>query len=134
MTFPDPESAPPLQQREIRPDTHIRRTEVDRQTGAVTLVIEDDFGEAENLDHGLISGGIARERWTIHPDDPLSASGDTHWSEVVERDGVRLRTETYARMTCDMEMFHLSARLEAWEGDRMIYERDFKDEVPRDMM
>ncbi|MGH1424520.1 MAG: CocE/NonD family hydrolase [Pseudooceanicola sp.] len=134
VTFPAPESAPPLQQREIRPDTHIRRTEVDRQTGAVTLVIEDDFGEAENLDHGLISGGIARERWTIHPDDPLSASGDTHWSEVVERDGVRLRTETYARMTCDMEMFHLSARLEAWEGDRMIYERDFKDEVPRDMM
>ncbi len=134
MVFPGPEAAPALRQRVIRPDAHIRRTETDRQTGAVTLIIEDDFGEAENLDHGLISGGIARERWTIHPDDPLSAQGQTHWTEVVERDGRRLRTETYARMTSDMTTFHFSARLEAWEGERLVYERDLADTVPRDMM
>ncbi|WP_176440865.1 CocE/NonD family hydrolase [Oceanicola sp. 22II-s10i] len=134
VTFPGPEAAPALRQRIVREDSHVRRTETDRQTGAVTLVIEDDFGEAENLDHGLISGGIARERWTIHPDDPLSARGDCHWTEVIERDGLRLRTETYSTMTSDATTFHFSARLEAWEGDRLIYDRDVKTEVPRDMM
>ncbi len=34
-------------------------------------VIEDDFGKVKDADHGLIAGSVARERWTIHPDDPL---------------------------------------------------------------
>ncbi|WP_375688504.1 CocE/NonD family hydrolase [Pseudooceanicola sp. LIPI14-2-Ac024] len=134
VTFPGPEGAPPLRQREIRPPAHVRRTETDRQTGTVTLVIEDDFGEAENLDHGLCAGSVARERWSIHPDDPLSASGETHWTEVIERDGTRLRTETFARMTCDVASFHLSGRLEAWEGEELVYERDVTASVPRDLM
>ena len=134
VTFPGPEAAPALREREIRPDSHVRRTETDRQTGIVTLVIEDDFGEREILDHGLIAGGIARERWSIHPDDPLSAEGETHWTEVVERDGIRLRTETFAKMTCNRDTFFLTARLEAWEGDALVYERDVSEEVPRDMM
>ena len=46
----------------------------------VTLAIVDDFGEVRDLDHGLVNGGIARERWTIDPDDPLSAHGETHWT------------------------------------------------------
>jgi len=134
IDFPGPEGAEPLKQRAVRPARHVRRTEIDRQTGTVTLVIEDDFGEAENLDHGLISGGIARERWSIHPDDPLSARGETHWTEVVERDGVRLRTETFATMTSDASAFHLTARLEAWEGERLVYDRDVTEEVLRDMI
>lgn len=134
VTFPGPESAKPLEQREIRPAAHVRRTETDRQTGTVTLVIEDDFGEAENLDHGLISGGVARERWSIHPDDPLSARGETHWTEVVERDGLRLRTETFTEMSCDVATFFLRGRLEAWEGDRLVYEREVDEAVPRDFL
>ena len=100
----------------------------------MTLVIEDDFGEAENLDHGLISGGVARERWSIHPDDPLSARGETHWTEVVERDGLRLRTETFTEMSCDVATFFLRGRLEAWEGDSLVYEREVDEAVPRDFM
>lgn len=131
-TFPPPEGAPAQAMRVLRDPAHVRRSETDQRTGVVSLIIEDDFGLAGNLDHGLISGGIARERWDIHPDDPLSARGTTHWTEEVIRGGIALRTETHARMWSDARHFHLTARLEAWENDTLIFERDLSDRIPRE--
>jgi len=130
--FPPAEAAPALARIQIRPETHVRRTETDRATGMVSLIIEDDFGEHRDPGHGLISGSIARERWDIHPDDPLSARAQTHWTEVVERDGLRLRTETRTWMHSDSTDFHLGARLEAWENDHLVHARDVAAKVPRD--
>jgi hypothetical protein len=129
--FPPAEAAPALAREEIRPERHVRRSETDRQTGVASLIIEDDFGEHRDPGHGLISGGVARERWEIHPDDPLSARGQTHWTEVVERDGLRLRTETFSAMHADAETFHLTGRLEAWENDQLVCTRDVSVKVPR---
>jgi predicted acyl esterase len=134
VTFEPSEGAAPLRQREIRPDSHVRRTEIDQRTGIVSLIIEDDFGEAENLDHGGIAGSVARERWDIHPDDPLSARGQAHWTEVIERDGTRLRTEAICGMTSDATHFHLTARMEAYENETLVFERDFERSIPRDHM
>jgi predicted acyl esterase len=131
VTFGPPESAPALRQRVIREGSHVRRTEVDQRTGVTSLVIEDDFGEAENLDHGGIDGSVARERWDIHPDDPLSARGSAHWTEVVERDGIRLRTEARCGMWSDGESFHLTATLQAFEGDALVFETEKNFTVPR---
>ena len=38
----------------------------------------------EDQQHGMVSGA-AREWWSIHPDDPLSARGKTHWTEERSR-------------------------------------------------
>ncbi|HQY43526.1 MAG TPA: CocE/NonD family hydrolase [Paracoccaceae bacterium] len=134
VTFQPAESAKPLTLREIRPDRHVRRTEIDQRTGIVSLIIEDDFGEYENADHGGIAGSVARERWDIHPDDPLSAHGSAHWTEVVEREGRRLRTEAFCSMRSDATHFHLSARIEAWEGDELTYARNHEESVARDFL
>ena len=131
-SFPMPESAVPEKLREIRPESHERRSEVDHHTGKVSLIITDDFGAAEHLDHGLITGSIARERWQISPDDPLSAEGQTHWTETLERDGWSVRTETYARMWSDATHYHLWAKLEAFENDAMIRVREHSWSVLRD--
>ena len=93
-----------------------------------------DFGKVRDLDHGLINGSIARERWEIHPDDPLSARGTCHWTSELERGDLRLRTEAYCAMWSDAESFHLTARIEAWEDDELIYARDVEDSVPRDQL
>jgi len=132
VTFPPAEGAPALRQREIRPGAHVRRTEIDQRTGTVSLIIEDDFGEYENLDHNGIAGSVARERWSIHPDDPLSARGEIHWTEVMERDGTRLRTEARCAMWSDRTHFHLTARLEAFENDRLVHQKDCDETIPRD--
>ena len=90
------------------------------------------FGKVKDGAHGGIAGSIARERWTIHPDDPLSAMGVCHWSDEIERDDIRLRTETKCTMWSDATTFHLSATLEAYENDVLIYDRSLTDQIPRD--
>ena len=112
----------------------IRRQEIDRVTGIVSLIIEDDFGKLRDADHGLIAGSVAREVWRIHPDDPLSAKGTCHWTEELERDDIILRTETRSQMWSDATHFHLTARLEAYENDKLIYERDVTEDIKRHFM
>ena len=130
--FPPPDAEAPWQVDTLRDPAHVRRSETDHTTGEVHLVIEDDFGLIRDADHGLISGNIAREHWRIHPDDPLSAHGSCHWTDVLERDSVRLRTETRCEMWADADTFHLTARLQAFENDALIYERDVTEAIPRD--
>jgi hypothetical protein len=35
-------------------------------------------------------------------------------------------------MTSDATDFHLTARLEAYEGDKLIFEKDLSESIPRD--
>ena len=132
VSFAEPEAARPWNTQTIRPSSNSRKVERDDKTGTVSLVIVDDFGEIRDADHGLINGGVARERWTIHPGDPLSARGVTHWTAIHARDGWSLRTETFSAMRSDATTFHLTGRIEAYEDDVLVYERDFREEVPRD--
>mgnify|MGYP001795110483 FL=1 len=133
-TFPPPDAAPPWQTEELRAENHVRRQETDMVTGVTSLVIEDDFGKVRDSDHGLISGSIARERWNIHPDDPLSAQGTCHWTDELERDGIALRTETRCEMWSDATHFHLNATLDAFENDKSVYYRTISDKIERDLL
>ncbi len=132
--FPPADADGPWQAEEVRAENHVRRTETDHTTGVVSLIIEDDFGKMKDLDHGLIKGSTARERWSIHPDDPLSAKGACHWTTEMERDGIILRTETKCDMSSDATQFHLSATLEAYENNVLIYDKHITEQIPRDQM
>src|SRR5262249_37147522 len=99
--FPPPEAAAPWRTETLRPTSSERIVEHDQKTGTVTLKINDDFGEVRDLDHGLVSGHMAEERWTIHPDDPLSARAETHWTQTLSRGDWSVRTETWSTMHSD---------------------------------
>jgi hypothetical protein len=131
-TFPLPDAADAWQTETLRSAAHVRRSETDQNTGMVSLIIEDDFGKTRDSDHGLIAGSVARERWDIHPDDPLSARGTCHWTEEMSRGDIHLRTETHSAMWSDAMHFDLTARLEAYENDVLIYARDHTDRIARD--
>ncbi|PIE12280.1 MAG: peptidase S15 [Rhodobacterales bacterium] len=132
--FPEPDMAEPWQVEELRPDRNRRVREVDMASGVVKLVIEDDFGMRRDLGHGLVSGGEAHEKWLIHPDDPFSARGQVYWVEEMSRDGIRLRTETRSEMTGDCAWFHISATLEAYENDQLVFEKSVKKSIPRECL
>jgi len=131
VAFLPPEAAPPWRAETLRPEHHIRRQEVDMVTGIHSLVIEDDFGKHRDSDHGLITGSLARERWEIHPDDPLSARGHCDWETEQERGGIALRTRARCSMWSDATQFHLTAKLEAWENGTLVYTREHSDTVAR---
>jgi hypothetical protein len=132
VTFAEPEAARPWNTQTVRAPSNSRTVERDGETGTVTLSILDDFGEIRDADHGLVNGGVARERWTIDPADPLSARGLTHWTATLSRDGWSVRTETFSAMRSDATTFHLTGRIEAYEGDELVFERNFAEAIPRD--
>ncbi|MFT5797345.1 MAG: putative CocE/NonD family hydrolase [Candidatus Azotimanducaceae bacterium] len=132
VAFAPPEAAAPWQTETIREGANSRKQETDLNTGIVHLRIEDDFGKVRDADHGLINGSIAREHWQIHPDDPLSARGTCHWSDEVERDDIKLRTEARCEMWADHDHFYLTAKIEAFENGQLVFERNVSDKVPRD--
>ena len=134
VTFAEPEAAPAWATKTLREASNSRITKIDQATGETTLEIHDDFGEVEDLDHGLINGSVAREWWTIRPDDPLSASGRTHWTDTNRRGDWSVRTETYSSMTSDQDNFYLSARIEAYEGDELVFEKDMTKTIARDLV
>ena len=131
--FEEAESASPLPLEEMRAPEH--RREVSEENGATVLTIHDDFGEYKDLTHGLITGEIGREVHTISPGDPLSARASTQWTQTLSRDdGWSVRTEAVQEMRASEDMFYLSARIEAYEGDELVFEKKFTEEVPRDLV
>ncbi len=132
--FPPPDAEAPWQVRHLRPSNHARRVETDMTTGLIRLILEDDFGLVEDADHGLVSGGTAQEKWTIHPDDPQSARGECAWVQELERDALRLRTEARCEMWSDRTHFHLRATLDAFENDEPVFSKSLEDTIPRDQM
>ncbi|GAA4120169.1 CocE/NonD family hydrolase [Aminobacter aganoensis] len=129
-SFEEPEGAAPWQIETLREDSHVRK--VERVDGKVTLRIVDDFGETRDLDHGLAVGEVARETWTIDPADPLSAHGETHWTQTLSRNDWAVRTEAFTTMRSDSQNFHLTGRIEAYEGGSLVFERDFAETIARD--
>jgi hypothetical protein len=130
--FPPAETAPPHGEDELRAPSHVRETRTDPATGIVTLAIVDDFGKRRASDHGLVTGSIGRETHSIHPDDPLSARSTTHWTQELERGNWQVRTEALSEMTATATDFRLKARIEAYEGDKLVFEKEFDETIPRD--
>jgi len=88
------------------------------------------------VDSDLVCGEVARETYSIYPDDPLSARVGIHWTETMSREdmGWAIRTETYSTMRSDEEYFYLTGRIEAYEGDDLVFEKDFRETISRELV
>jgi len=128
---PEPEAAPGWQHRVLRKGRSQRVVETDMITGTQALCVLEDSGDVENLTHGLCSGETLSERWEIHPNDPLSATATHVWEQRLSRGEWRIRTEARAVMTGDASHLHMQATLTAWEGEEVMFSRDFNEKVPR---
>ena len=128
---PPSEGANPWKHRVLRYGTVARRIETDLLTGRHALVCEEDGGDILNLGHGLVSGETMHERWEVCAEDPLSARAVHVWEQRLSRGDWAVRTRAEAEMTATATHLRMVARLTAWEGDAVIFERQFDDEVAR---
>jgi hypothetical protein len=74
-----------------------------------------------------------RHEFRIRDDDPLSCRMETRWAKEMGRGDFQVRTATRIVMTATRENFLLHAELDAWEGDRRVYARNFDRTIPRDL-
>lgn len=128
-------TAPPTNLKTHRRGSMTRNVTFEQHTGRTVVTLDYDSGDTEYADFGLTVGSVRRERFEIDPHDPLSALMETHWSQNLFRDNPahpwRVRTEAYGRLTSDAEAFYLSARLEAFDDDIVVFERSWQKTIPR---
>jgi uncharacterized protein len=127
---PEAEGAAPWKHRVVESGSSSRRIETDLLDGRHALVVEDDSGANENLDHGLVTRETLTERWEIG-EDPQSARAHHVWEQHLSRGEWRIRTRAEAEMTGDATHLRMTAKLTAWEGDKVIFEGDYDESVAR---
>ena len=129
--FPESVASKPWQGKEIRKPRNKRQVLFDETTDEVFLEIEDDFGSYKDRKNKLVISSTAREKWSIHPHYPLSAKGETHWTEERSRGDWSIRTETFSSMTSDKSYFYLKARVEAYEKAKLIFKKKMESKIKR---
>jgi len=125
------EAAEPVKQKEIKSAFNTRETVLDEKTGELRIEIIDDFGEQEIKPHGMIVAGAGRESYSILPDDPLSAKMETHWTEIRRRGTWNTRTETFGRLTASKTHWIVWGKIEAYEGKKKVFEKEFNEKIER---
>lgn len=129
--FDEPEGAPPLPVRRHGDVKEDKRIETDMTTGETRIIISGTVPPTEDLTHGLITASRMREVWSIRKDDPASARVDIVWERSMGRGNWQARTIVEARLSADADRFHLVQRLEAFEGDDIVFHRTDEDSVDR---
>jgi putative CocE/NonD family hydrolase len=132
--FAPPEAAAPVRLKTVDAPWNKREVRIDQATGERRMVIEDDFGRSTNLEHGLTTWGRGRESYSILPEDPLSARQECHWSMETSRGDWVTRTETYSSMRATATHFHITGRLEAYEGKKQILVRHWDEKIKRRLL
>ncbi len=100
--------------------------------GRDQLTIYGDHGEIEFLDHGLRVASEMKEVWSIAHDDVTAAQAELHWDRSMSRGDFSASTRVVTKMHCDEHAFHVTAHLQAYEGEDCVFERVFSDTVSRD--
>ncbi len=111
-----------------------RRVDRDLQNGITTLSVVADEGESEIPGHGLRIRHRHEETWRITADDPLSANSRSLYICWMSRGDWSIRTESESILRCDAGLFHLEAKVTAYEGEEIINVRNWKKSIPRDCM
>ena len=132
--FAPPEAAAPVRLKTVDAPWNKREVRIDQATGERRMVIEDDFGRSTDLEHGLTTWGRGRESYSILPEDPLSARQECHWSMETSRGNWVTRTGTYSSMRATATHFHITGRLEAYEGKKQILVRHWDEKVKRRLL
>ena len=132
--FEEAEGSQPWEHDVLREGHYARRCFKDEETGHSIVEINCDNGENRDKDHGLISGGWTKERWSIHPDDPNSAISEIDWEQTGGRPDQMWRTETSMKMWCDAETFFSTGTVKCWLNDELLFERDYRDGIARNLV
>jgi uncharacterized protein len=131
VEWKEPEAAVPVKLRELVKASSTREITTNPETGAKQLGIVDDFGTQLIDEIGLEIRACGREAYSIMPDDPLSAVMETHWTEARKRGTWSVRTETYSRLTATRTHWKLWAKIDAFEGKKLIFTKEFNEDIER---
>ena len=132
--LPAVETAPALPVTALGPARTERIVHHSVTGGNATLEWTQDSGPHRYDDIDLTVHTVAADRFTIRPDDPLSARAEVAWTVRLARGDWRVETRTRTVLTATRDTFELVAALEALEGDTPVHEQRWERSIPRDLV
>ncbi|MEL6219513.1 MAG: CocE/NonD family hydrolase [Pseudomonadota bacterium] len=137
---PPPEHVAPRPVTGLSAGSMVRAIEADVTTGLQTQRLYIDggvFGPNGRIrldDTGTELQDISDRRYTIHPEDPLSAKATMTQESAFARDTWQAKIKTHSEMTATKEHFVLTARVECFDGDALFHAVDWHHKIPRNGM
>ena len=72
-----------------------------------------------------------REFWRIHRDDPATAEVEILWERAQERAEWKVSSRILTRMKGYKEKFVFEHQIKAYEGEKLVFEKEMKGEKVR---
>jgi hypothetical protein len=131
--FGAPEQAQALAVETIEPGRTNRTQTFDLATGVHEIRFEWDVGGHRRLvDAGTEMEDTNVTTYSIAEGDPLSAAVHVRCMSALGRGDWQTRVETDSAMTSTADAFHVTQRLDAYEGEECIRSRTWELRLPRD--
>ncbi|MBA3516238.1 MAG: CocE/NonD family hydrolase [Rhizobiales bacterium] len=118
----------------LRNGNYERRYATVTSTGETVIEAVTDQGVRRIDEIGLTMEGGMIERYSIHPDDPLSARIEVTSRDRISRDDWSATTTTRTSVTSTSDAFEVEVRLEAWDGEALVVSRTEKETIARDLL
>jgi uncharacterized protein len=133
--FPEPEGGPlSTEIRQLTPQHHNWRVIRDLAEDVSTLEVINDHGTVLLESLGLEMQRKALEWYSYRSDDFNSVRGETLWERGFRRGDWQVRTVTRTVLTSTPTDFLLHAQLDAYEGQRRVFSRNWDVSIPRDLV
>ncbi|NNK58613.1 MAG: CocE/NonD family hydrolase [Desulfofustis sp.] len=132
--FDSSEAAPPLRVNVIKPEHHNWRVVRDLARDISTLEVINDDGVQLINEIGLTIGRSAKEWYTYQGNDFNSVKGETLCERSFCRGSWSTRTVTRTVLTSAQKDFFLCAELDAYEGDKRVFSKNWDSVIPRDFV
>jgi len=131
IKFKPVEAAPPVKRTVLAAGGRNRVVRTDMGKNETVVEVSDASGRGRYDDIDLIAEARSTERYRIVEGEPLSCEAEVTWTWLFERGDWNIRTETRTQVRCDKRHFIVSARLEAFENEQRVFERDFSQRIRR---
>ena len=133
ITLHEPEASYPRYET-AEPPQENREVHHDRATNRTTVTVTSDNGTPRHPGHGLEWHETRRSVWGITRDDPLSVTGEEHYTGMRRRNGVETEEIATARLTATATDWHVHTAIEARENGYEVFKKAWNFTIPRDHM
>ena len=123
VRFERPEISPPVPMTELVAGRAEKHVEDDLATGIRTIRLLNDAGTVRLDDRDIVTASSSSDTFTIHPDDPLSARLVSEYRWTMRSGEADTEARSRTEFSADRENFHLTWRIEALEGGRIIHSK-----------
>ncbi len=130
--FASAEGAAPLETETLSEEEFARTRLFDYVSGIETCSTLRDTGLTRHRHTGIETQERCLEEYSIHPDDPNSAAGKCTWMKSHGRGQWRTNVKTVVTVHALRKHWKLDANLLALEGDEVVFEKNWSEEIPRD--